>query len=51
MILNFVLSKFVSFIERFAELRQTDHGISAVLSWAKEGNLGPEVKIITFQQI
>ena len=30
---------------RFAERAQTDHGVNAVLSWAKEeeGNLGPEV--------
>ena len=29
---------------RFAERAQTDYGVSAVLSWAKEGNLGPEVQ-------
>ena len=30
---------------RFAERAQTDHGVNAVLTWAKEeeGNLGPEV--------
>ena len=28
---------------RFAERAQTDYGVSAVLSWAKEANLGPEV--------
>ena len=28
---------------RFAERAQTDFGVNAVINWAKEGNLGPEV--------
>ena len=31
---------------RFAERAQTDYGVSAVLNWAKEGNLGPEVQTL-----
>ena len=28
---------------RFAERAQTDFGVNAVINWAKESNLGPEV--------
>ena len=30
---------------RFAERAQTDFGVQAVIKWAKEGNLGPEVQV------
>ena len=35
--------KMCFFFFRFSERAQTDFGVNAVINWAKEGNLGPEV--------
>ena len=34
---------------RFAERAQTDFGVGAVINWAREADLGPEVFFISFK--